>query len=196
MHQAGLWEVRMRGAGLTMGGWPALRLAVNSTPGRGRLCTQRSGLVGARGLAQAGRRSLWWRGGDPGGKGAQCARVDHPGPPDSCKGKPHPLNLLTRSTLAPSAALWTCRPVCLETRGPPGQDSQSQSPLRTSQRKAALPPTAWRGTLPLGASLSRPPGPALAPSQDTALPGLKSQSTVPAWGQGEGLGLSGALHVC
>ena len=129
------------------------------------------------------------------GRGLSVHAWTIPGP-DSCEGKPRPLNLLTCSTLAPLAALWTCQPVCLQTWGPPGRDPQSQSPLRTPWRKAALPPTALRGTLPLGASLSRPPGPALAPSQDTALPGLKSQSSVPAWGQGGGLRLSGALHVC
>lgn len=75
--------------------------------------------------------------------------------------------------------------------GPWGHDARDVATTRTDRRDTAV-----RGTLPLGAFLSRPPAPALATSQDTALPGLKSQSTVPAWGQGRGLGLSGALHVC
>lgn len=63
-----------------------LRLAVNSTPGRGRLCTQWSGLVGARGLAQAGRRSLWWWGGTLVGRGLSVHAWTIPGPLTAARG--------------------------------------------------------------------------------------------------------------
>lgn len=66
--------------------------------------------------------------------------------------------------------------------GPWGHDARDVATTRTDRRDTAV-----RGTLPLGAFLSRPPAPALATSQDTALPGLKSQS-VPGASLGPGQG--------
>lgn len=125
-EDAGSWPDR--------GGRPALRLAVNSTPGRGRLCTQRSGLAGARVLAKAGRGSLW--GGNPGGKGAQCARVDHPGP-RQLRGETassEPVDTLHPGPLSSLVDLPTCLPADLGAAwaGPPIPEP-TQDPVAESR---------------------------------------------------------------
>lgn len=199
---AGLaWEKRRtQGAGPTAGGGllsgsggmsAALCLGVNSTPGRSTLCTQLSRGRGGGWLQLAGRHlGVWPRLG--GGTLGETGSVHTGGParaPRQLRGQPRPLKLHP-GPLSGLAASPTHVPV---DPGATWAGLQTQSPLRTLRLEAALP----LHSLERDASpRSRPvptSTPTLAPSPDTPLSSLKSQSAVPL---GARAGVTGSVGPC